>query len=69
MTLDNLATIIEKTVAKKEDLAALATKDNLKFLDQKMDAMEYTMKENFRLVRGEIKMLNFASRLMVSERA
>src|SRR5262245_16700937 len=69
MTLDKLAQIIEKTVAKKEDLESLATKEDLKlfatkedfrFLEDKVDALELTMKENFRLVREEIAMLNFA---------
>ncbi|MEK9180549.1 MAG: hypothetical protein AAB897_04015 [Patescibacteria group bacterium] len=60
MSLDRLAQIIETTVAKKEDLAVLVTKEDLKILDQKVDAMEYTMKENFRLVREEVRSLNFA---------
>lgn len=65
MTLDRLTQIIDKTVAKKEDLAALATvvfatKEDVGILDQKMDALEYTMKENFRLVREEVRSLNFA---------
>ena len=55
MTLDRLAQIIETTVAKKEDIVALATKEGLALLDQKIDAVEYTIKEGFRFVRDEIK--------------
>ena len=64
MTIDDLAEIIEKTVAKKEDLANLATRKDLndKFdaLDGKIDALEQKMDEEFRLVHQEIKMNNFA---------
>lgn len=62
---DKLAKIIEKTVAKKEDLSVLATKvdildQRMNGLDNKLDALEHAMTENFRLVREEIKMVNFA---------
>src|SRR5215470_8324601 len=72
MTLDKLAEIIVKTVAKKEDLEQLAVRvdsldrkvdgidDRMDGVENKIDALEQTMKENFRLVREEIKMLNFA---------
>jgi len=72
MTIDDLAVIIEKTVAKKEDLADLATKvdglgdrmDGLggrtDTIEGKIDALEQTMVEEFKGVRQEIKMLNFA---------
>ncbi len=69
MTLDRLARIIETTVAKKEDVKPLVKKvdllDNnltgrMSGLENKIDALEYTMKENFRLVREEVRSLNFA---------
>lgn len=44
----------------KEDLAAFTTKEDFRLMDSKIDALELEMKEGFRLVREEIKMLNFA---------
>ena len=81
MTLDKLAEIIVNTVAKKEDLALLATKvdsfdkkvdgidDRMNGVENKIDALEQTMKENFRLVREEIKMLNLLLRSTTCENA
>ena len=49
--------------ATKKDLERLTTKEELdgkmNELDGKIDSLEQTMKDNFRLVREEIKMLNF----------
>ena len=64
MTIDDLALLIQNTLAKKEDLAGLATKDDLKALedrtDARLEAVKQELKEDIRMVRQEVKMLNFS---------
>ena len=65
MTLERLAQMIEHNLPKKEDFSALVKKvevvdHKVDSLELKIDALEHTMTEGFRLVHEEIKMLNFA---------
>ena len=64
MTIDDLALLIQNTVAEKEDLAGLATKKDLEELesrtDAKFDALEQKMNHGLHILNEQIKQLNFS---------
>src|SRR3989344_3945952 len=54
MSIEDLALIIEKTVAKKEDLEGLATKEDLKRFATKEDIKNMATKDDIRRLETEI---------------
>ena len=54
MTIEQLAAMIQNTMASKEDLKPLATKEGLRTLEQKVDTLEQKVDTGFQHVNARL---------------